>query len=84
MAERKLCCTLGKRIDPATGQCNWSRKTAQCSDDVGVGVAIGWDHSGRLEMHLESSEPKGWRHLEYWAAESCLEAVAGSTWFVLL
>lgn len=35
-------------------------------------------------MHPESSEAKGWMHLEYWAGESWLEAVAGSTWFVLL
>ena len=35
-------------------------------------------------MHPESSEAKGWRHLEYWVGESWLEVVAGSTSFVLL
>ena len=59
-------------------------KTTQCSDDVGVAVAIDWGCLGRLEMHPESSEPKGWRHLECWVGESCLEAVAGSTSIVLL
>lgn len=60
------------------------RKTARCSDDVGVAVAIGWSWSDLLGKHLESSELKDWRHLEGWAAESCLEAVAGSTLFALL
>lgn len=55
----------------------------QCSDDVGVGVAIGWGCSGLLEMRLESSELKDWRPPGYWSAESCLGAVAGSTLFVL-
>ena len=59
---------------------------ARCNDGVAVAVAvaIGWGCSDLLEMHLENSELKGWRHLERWAAESCSEAVAGSTMFALL
>ena len=37
-----------------------------------------------MEKHLESLALKDWRGLEGWAAESCLEAAAGSTLFALL
>ena len=84
MVERKLCCKLGRRIDLGTGQYSWSRKTAQCSDDAGVAVAIGRDYLDLLEKHLESLGLKDWMDLECWAGESYSEAVAGSTLFVCL
>ena len=56
----------------------------QCNDDVGVGVAIGWGCSDLSAKLHESSKSRYWRHLEYWVAESCLEAVVGSTLFVFL